>query len=78
MSHVEQKEAIKITNHEVGILPNNVPVVDQFLNNYCTTHKACPIKIMASNSSLMSNGNSMHMHRSVEDPPYTLPIRNFH
>ncbi len=30
MSHVDQIETIKITNREIGILPNNVPVVDQF------------------------------------------------
>ena len=64
MSHVDQIETIKITNHEIGILPNNVPVVDQFLNNY-RTHKAYPTQSMASNSSLMNNTKSMHIHPSV-------------
>lgn len=34
MSHIEQKELIKITTHKSGMLPKNVPVVDQYLNNY--------------------------------------------
>ena len=68
MSHVDQIETIKITNREIGILPNNVPVVDQFLNNY-RTHKASTTHSVAS--------NSMHVHR-VEDSPYTQPIRKLH
>ena len=76
MSHVDQIETIKITNREIGILPNNVPVVDQFLNNY-RTHKASTNSV-ASNSPLMNNTNSMHVHRSVEDSPYNQPIRKIH
>ena len=67
MSHVDQIETIKITNREIGILPNNVPVVDQFLNNY-RTHKASKTHSVA----------SMHVHRSVEDSPYNQPIRKLH
>jgi len=84
MSHVDQIETIKITNREIGILPNNVPVVDQFvpvvdqfLNNY-RTHKASTTHSVASNSPLMNNTNSMHVHRSVEDSPYNQPIRKIH
>jgi len=67
MSHVDQIETIKITN---------VPVVDQFLNNY-RTHKASTTHSVASNSPLMNITNSMHVHR-VEDSPYTQPIRKLH
>ena len=77
MSHVDQIETIKITNREIGILPNNVPVVDQFLNNY-RTDKASKTHSVASNSPLMNNTNSMHVHRSVEDSTYTQPIRKLH
>lgn len=77
MSHVDQIETIKITNCEIGILPNNVPVVDHFLNNY-RTHKASATHSVASNLSLMNNTNSMHVHRPVEDYPYTQPIRKLH
>ena len=77
MSHVDQIETIKITNREIGILPNNAPVVDQFLNNYCT-HKASTTHSVASNWPLMKNTNSMHVHRSVEDSPYNQPIRKIH
>ncbi len=77
MSHVDQIETIKITNREIGILPNNVPVVDQFLNNY-RIHKASTSHSVASNSPLMNNTNSMHVHRSVEDSPYNQPIRKIH
>ena len=76
MSHVDQIETIKITNREIGILPNNVPVVDQFLNNY-RTHKASTTHSVASNSPLMNITNSMHVHR-VEDSPYTQPTRKLH
>lgn len=73
MSHVDQIETIKITNREIGILPNNVPVVDQFLNNY-RTHKATLTHSVTSNLSLMNNANSVHVQRSVEDTP----IRKLH
>lgn len=76
MSHVEQKD-IKITNPEVGILPNNVPVVDHFLNNY-RIHTAYPTQSKASNSSLMNKTKSLHVQRSVEDTPKTIPVRKFH
>ena len=39
MSHVNQKEPLEITTQEVAVLPNNVPIVDDYLNNY-RSHKA--------------------------------------
>ena len=58
MSHVEQKESIKITVHEAGILPKNVPIVDQYLNNY-RSYKANYVKQITSSKFLdvEMNGN---------------------
>lgn len=58
MSHVEQKESIKITVHEAGILPKNVPIVDQYLNNY-GSYKANYVKQITSSKFLdvEMNGN---------------------
>ena len=58
MSHVEQKESIKINIHEAGILPKNVPIVDQYLNNY-RSYKANYVKQITSSKFLdvEMNGN---------------------
>lgn len=65
MSHVEQKESIKITIPEAGILPKNVPVVDQYLNNY-RSHKATAITVVVSNqlSTAAKNSNSSQLQNA--------------
>lgn len=75
MSHVNQKESIKITIQEAEILPKNVPIVDQYLNNY-RLHKANgTMKVvsrqfsnagMSSDSKEIQNANS-HQILAIND-----------
>lgn len=57
MSHVEQKESIKITVQKAGVLHKNVPVVDHYLNNY-QSHKATETKLVATSKNPKATMNS--------------------